>query len=183
MTDVELTGETSETWVWTCPGGGGHRGPRAIEVRKADSVTLPHDGVMAEAGLFEDLPGCLEAGEGWVEYAVVEHRYQMAQPEQYRQLVAEFGHRTLPGEHRSSVSALIAHALELLQRKGVVVHCTGPATGCFRSLSTCSYWAVAPAPPASEMTSWEDFARPRGLDPDNWDLDPGCPGGPGWRAA
>lgn len=168
--DVDFVGETVEAWLWECPGGRAHWEPRTITVEKVAPTSVPHDGVMAEAGLFEDLPRCLKAGEGWVEHGVVERRFAELSPGAYFKLVAEYGHRTLADHGRKSASNLIARALELLEREGEVVQRKGRATGCFRDNSTCGYWALPPGPVDNKMTSWECYAKGRGLQPDDWDI-------------
>jgi hypothetical protein len=167
--DLELIGKSGENWMWKCPGDGGHREPQIIEVPRDQHSGLPNDGVMAEAGLFEDLPGCLVAGDPWVEHAVVERRYGERHPDQYQRLVEQYGHRTKSGHQRSSVSNLIARALEFLERSGHVTQRKGPATGCFEKNSVTAYWAL-PSRDGEEMLSWEDYARRKGLDPTIWDL-------------
>jgi hypothetical protein len=169
MSDVELISTTEETWIWKCPGGRNHQ-PHEIPVNRA-SAAPSHEGIMAEAGLFADLPTCLLPDEGWVEHGVVEYRYKERFPERYSKLVAEYGHRMLPGEWESSASNLIARALEILERRDGVLAQRKPkgrATGCFSDNSTCGYWALRPGPAGGVITTWEAYAKGAGLDPEVW---------------
>lgn len=173
LSDVEFVRETDEEWIWQCPGGRNHHEEREIPVSKATKSMHSHEGVMADEGLFDDLPHCLQPGEDWVEHGVVEYRYKERFPDRYRKLVDEYGHRTLPGHGPSSVSNLIARALEILEsRDGVLVQRKdkGPATGCYRDNGTCGYWAQPPGPLDGAMTSWETFARQIGLNPEAWEI-------------
>ena len=168
--DVEYVCQTAEFLVWECPGGRGHSEPRSINVRRESKTAVPRDGVMADAGLFDYLPECLVAGEAWVEHGVVEYRFGQRHPAEYQELVGKYGHRTMPGNKVSSVSNLIARALEFLERDGLLVHCTGPATGCFEGNGTVAYWVLSPKPEHNTMITWEDFATSEGRDPFVWDL-------------
>lgn len=172
MIDVEFVRKTDEAWIWRCPGGQGHREPREIAVAR-NTKTTSHEGVMAEAGLFDDLPRCLRAAEPWVEHGVVEYRYKERYPERYRELVALYGHRTLPGRWDSSVSNLIARALEILESRDHLLaqrKKKGPATGCYRDNGTCGYWALAPGPSEDALVTWNEFAKSERLDPEVWEI-------------
>ena len=164
-------------WVYECRGGRAHQQPHTWPVPKppatapkVTSAAAGNEGVMKRSGLFDALPQCLEAGEGWIEHAVVEHRLKERFPEVYFPLLEEYPNRTENRAETKTISRLIGGALEKLERHGVVVQRKGPGTGCSSHLDFCGYWSLPPAPTGASSTSWADYATEHGLDPEVWVL-------------
>lgn len=127
------------------------------------------DGLGEELGLYDDLLELLVPGEPIVEYGIVEHRYACAHPNEYAVLVARYGHRAIEPS-RYTASKFIARALGILRSEGALYGRFVPATGRWDYLGQVSAWAV-PAPhvgDASEVLSWEEFARNDGIEPRTW---------------
>lgn len=127
------------------------------------------EGIGEELGVYEDLPAVLRRHEPVVEYGVVEHRYALAHPAEYRQLVARYSHTAL-GPTRYSASAFLARALGQLSREGAVVFRSVKATGRWAYNSDISGWCLpdTSAENLAEVLSWRDFAIQNGMDPEDW---------------
>lgn len=98
----------------------------------------PRAGVVTEAaaidGLLEPLLACVNAGEPFVEYGVVEYRFRIARPDLFVAHVRERGHILL-GARRGQASASTARfakALGRLESSGELVTVKGPGTGAWR---------------------------------------------------
>lgn len=106
-----------------------------------------------------------------MEHGIVEYRYKMARPKQYRKLIDRYGH--ICRERKSyTVSVPIARTLGQLAKEGVIGYGAGrPATGLWSHNGTVGDWA----PHESEdgvYTTWSSCAKSHGLDPgaDGWTL-------------
>jgi hypothetical protein len=156
-------------WTFTCANDKGHDpvGPYAWEGSN-DPDGTGDDVRRSLAPLFGPLQSCVVAGEPFVEYGVVEWRFQRVAPALFKELVDEHGHRTLNSkETKKTTSAYLAQALGLLAADGELVAVDGKATGVWSYNGQVRYWAVAPAPPTTTRLSWADFAEKNGLDPND----------------
>jgi hypothetical protein len=159
---------SSDEWLFVCSG---HEQPWNWSVR-IPTGNPGREGITAELGLYEDLPLCILPGEPWVEHGVVEYRYSHLRPEIYtRELLPRFGH-TKQGPRHFSTSALIAKALGQLRGEGLLAWRYDRATGFWGYNGQISYWAQLPAPADDALLTWAAFAELKGLDPDDWDLNP-----------
>ncbi len=132
-------------------------------------VEIPNS-LMAELGLFEDLPRCLHAGDPWVEHGVVEDRYRRLNPTAYDELLERYSHTAL-GPKRYTTSAFIASALgRLFQTREVVLLSGREATGFWSYNSQVGYWALPPAPPEDKVLMWAEYAPTVGIDPATWPI-------------
>lgn len=131
------------------------------------------DGIGEELGVYDDLPLLLRNDEPVVEYGVVEHRYALAHPAEYRQLVDRYGH-TAREPSRYTASAFLAKALGQLSREGALVFRSVPATGRWSYNGQISGWCQpgTTAETSDEVLSWEAFARSEGIDPESWPVLP-----------
>ena len=172
--DDELTvmpiGDGRE-WSFVCHKGRHHAAPYAWEAR-AEPPGAGRSGVMADLGLFDDLLACVRAGEPWLEHGVVEHRYKLLRPTVYfDELLPLYGH-TAQRPKRYTLSSLLAGAMGLLARDGLLAWQRGPGTGYWHFDSVITYWALPPGPDPSDVLRWRNFAAAEGLDPARWDLTP-----------
>lgn len=127
------------------------------------------DGIGEELGIYDDLPALLRPDEPVVEYGVVEHRYALAHPAEYRQLVERYGHTALePSQY--TASAFLAKALGQLSREGALVFRSVRATGRWAYNGQISGWCLpnTEAVESDEVLSWEAFAEREGIDPQTW---------------
>lgn len=160
-----MPGDDDDTWAYTC------LSDRHTWIVKAPTGIEGRNGIMAELGLYDDLLRCLVSGESWVEHGIVEHRYKEAFPDVYfNELLPRYGHVATHGSKRYTASAFIASALGRLRVEGALVQSRGPATGFWHYNGSVSYWALPPGPGPEDRTTWESFARERGLDPKQWSL-------------
>ena len=96
---------------------------------------------------------CVRENEPWVEYGIIEKRYEETAPEDFKTLLEEYGHRRGPRKSpHFTVSAYLARALGDLREAGLVAHMTGKATGEWKENGTISYWAKPPPGPSREQT-------------------------------
>lgn len=115
--------------------------------------------------IVSDVMACLEIGEPFVEFGIIEHRYSALRPIIYWQLLERFGHpRSTPSP--VNVPMLLASGLVRLRRKRRVERAFGPATSPWTTEKRISYWAVAPARSDGAMLSWREYAQSKGLDLD-----------------
>jgi hypothetical protein len=121
-------------------------------------------GVMEEFGLFQDLPHCLNDGEPFVEYGIVEHRYRQLRPDTFKDIVAKYGHRAVEVGRPYTTSSFLASALRILADRDEIELRWGPATGFWAYDGTVGYWALAPAS-SDQLLSWDEFATKANLDP------------------
>jgi hypothetical protein len=120
-----------------------------------------------ELGLPNDLLTCLQHGEPFVEYGVVEYRYAtVANPEVYKQLVEDYGHTAL-GPKKYTASAFIASTLGRMLREDLVAYKPGRATGFWSYNSDISFWSLQPLSHSRPMT-FATFAAEQGFDPKTW---------------
>lgn len=122
------------------------------------------EGITAELGLYDDLPKCLVPGEPFVEYGIVEYRYERLRPKVFAQLLERYGHVRIAPKHYTT-SVFIAMALGWLRDRGEVLCEWGPATGSWDYNGIISYWALPPGPGDGARTSWLEFARREGVAP------------------
>jgi hypothetical protein len=57
----------------------------SAQLRPPDRDASEGSGLASELGMYDDLPGCLNPGEPWVEYGIVERRYRDAHPDAFAQ--------------------------------------------------------------------------------------------------
>ncbi|MGY1810172.1 hypothetical protein ACI8AF_22625 [Blastococcus sp. SYSU D00669] len=106
--------------------------------------------------LLEPLLGCIDAGDGLLEYGIVEYRLRARYPDLFRTHVAERGH-TLLGHTQTTASAVrFGVALGRLARSGDLAFEWGPATGAWSYNGRISYWCHPPAAGRSKVT-WTEF--------------------------
>lgn len=162
---VDHHGIKDGKWLFRCSNRRKH--PEPLDWASSD-VTPDEDdrepGVMEEFGLFQDLPHCLSAGEPFVEYGVVEHRYRQLQPDTFKLIVAKYGHRAIEVGRPYTTSGFMASALRILANRDEVELRWGTATGFWTYDGTVGYWALAPAS-SNELLTWQAFAKSEGLDP------------------
>jgi len=160
--EVERASVAPGVWRYTCSGGRSHSDPLVWE-RDAGGAELPEwGGITAELGLYDDLPTCLIAGEVFVEYGIVEHRYAELRPDVFRQLLERYGHtRIAPANF--TTTAFIALALGRLADAGIVLQRPGPATGHWAYNGSMYYYGLPPGPAEEATLTWADFALSHGL--------------------
>lgn len=181
--DVERTMLAPGIWRYVCSRIKKHPGgePYVWEATDREVVRVEEVGrVATELALPEDLLACLRAGEPWVEYGVVEHRYRLLRPNNFHTLVERFGasRLDLPDVDRPvpvrlirlqtggyTASVYVAHALSRLSRTGQVCLQFQTPTGPWQSASSISYWALPPAPPLDRLPTHQTFADQHALDP------------------
>ena len=120
---------------------------------------------MGELGLFEDLPACLISGEPFVEYSVVEHRYENQFPNNFRGITDRHPHRRAELGTDYTASMFIVSALSRLEREGVLLKKFGERLAARQRDGEVSYWALAPTPGDGDDITWEAFARDLGIEP------------------
>lgn len=156
-------------YEYTCTGRY-HDAPRVWEVDATGATFPAWEGVMGELGLYEDLPRCLVAGEPFVEYGVVEHRYSTQFPKGFAAVLARHPHRRDQKGLDYSASMFIASALSRLQREGDLLKKFGKATGSWSYNGEISYWALAPQPGPGPDLTWAAYDE--GEDPADEDSSP-----------
>ncbi len=168
VTVSELSGNNS--WQFRCTGGNRyHAAPYFWDVAFEHRSTS-HEGICAELGLYDDLPGCVPAGQSWVEHGIVEYLYKKAHPDTYRELVDRYGH-IAKAPKRFTASVILALTLGRLADEGVVAYRPKlPATGFWSYNGTVGNWAPLPPPAGDGHTTWSAWAIAQGLDPQEWDL-------------
>jgi len=119
------------------------------------------EGPAQELGMLDHLPACLNDGEPWVEYGIVEDRYAKLNPEAFEELRRRYGHRLLgPRITSHTMSAYIARVLKMLSDRNVVALDWGKATGGWSYNEVVSYWAKPPpGPPKSQRLSYEVYRQ------------------------
>ncbi len=160
-------------WQYSCLA---HDPPYAWTVTAQPSLPA-REGIASELGLYEDLPRYLLAGEPWVEYGVIEYRFGRARPDDYRDLIARWGHVS-QGDRgtrhgtggRYSVSAFLARTLAQLGEDGTIAVTFGPATGFWSYNGVILHVSKPPGPGDDRRLSWTAFADGAGLDPMVWPL-------------
>lgn len=122
--------------------------------------------------LLEPLLACVNPGEPFVEYGVVEYRFRLARPDLFVANVRELGHLMLGARRRqtSTASARFGKALARLERSGELVTVKGPGTGAWRHNPSISYWARPPRPTGPLLT-WSMFCATQGRSAEWTDAD------------
>jgi len=144
----------SYSWIGTTPDGPVDVG---LSYNKAEDLGVPND-----------LLACLEHGEPFVEYGVVEYRYATTgNPSVYKQLVDDYGHTAL-GPKQYTASAFIAATLGRMEKEGTLAYKYDKATGFWSYNGGISYWALRPASSDAPPLTFETFARGAGFDPKSW---------------
>lgn len=136
------------------------------------SRTGPSAEDIAVDELLEPLLACVNAGEPFVEYGVVEYRFRLARPDLFVAHVRERGHLML-GARRglaSASTARFARALGRLERSGQLVMVKGPGTGAWRHDQSIGYWARPPRPTGPLLT-WSMFCATQGRSAEWTDAD------------
>lgn len=151
---------------------------RGATTRTAGARTAgaPRTAANAEAAavdeLLEPLLACVNAGEPFVEYGVVEYRLRLARPELFVAHVRERGHLML-GARRGAASASTARfakALGRLEKAGELVTAKGPGTGAWRHAPAIGYWARPPRP-SGPLLTWTMFCATQGRSAEWTDAD------------
>lgn len=143
----------------------------------------PHDWVGTEAAMLNDdaapegvtdellepLSACVEAGEPYVEYGVVEYRLRQRYPELFRAHVRDRGHVLTGTQLATASSVRFGVGLWRLARTGELISRSGPATGAWSYNGQVTYWARPPAPSGDPLT-WSAFCEELGR-PAEWTED------------
>lgn len=162
--EVKVVGIRDGKWLFVCSRTSKHAQP--FEWASSDLAPSEDDaepGVMEGFGLFHDLPHCLEKGEPFVEYGIVEYRYRALRPKTFAQLLDTYGHRAIEVGRPYTTSSFLASALRILANRGEFELRWGPATGVWSYDGTVSYWALTPAS-GDSMRSWASYCADEGLD-------------------
>lgn len=115
--------------------------------------------------LLDPLSECVEPGEPWVEYGIVEYRFRLLYPDLFAAHVRDRGHRMF-GPHKVTASGVrFAATLGRLADRGELVRIHGPATGAWAPQEV-TYWARPPAPPPTSRITWEAWCVAHGRSPD-----------------
>ena len=133
----------------------------------ARTASKPRTSLVAEDAavdeLLDPLLACVNVGEPFVEYGIVEYRFRMSRPDLFVAHVRERGHPML-GARRASAStstALFARTLRRLETAGQLVMVKGPGTGAWRHDQSIGYWARPPRPTGPLLT-WSMFCATQG---------------------
>lgn len=170
--EYTCTGEHDGTGIYTWS-----KGPSAVETptrptstrRKPTGRTggtsptnlLAEDAALDE--LLEPLLACVNVGEPFVEYGIVEYRFRISRPDLFIAHVRERGHVML-GARRGAASTATARftkTLRHLETSGELVTVKGPGTGAWRHDQSISYWARPPRPTGPLLT-WSMFCATQG---------------------
>jgi hypothetical protein len=125
------------------------------------------EGPATELGMLDDLLACVEPGEPWLEYGIIERRYRERSPDEFEQLVQRWGHREDGRQRPYTASAYIGGVLAMLRRRNKLVSLPGggPATAYWSYNAPASYWARPPGPPRQRLLTFVAWAREHGHDP------------------
>jgi hypothetical protein len=99
--------------------------------------------------LLEPLSQCVDAGDPFVEYGIVEHRLRTRFPDLFATHVAEQGHSMFGSRAYTASSVRFGVPLGRLERLGELVSEYGPATGAWHYNGQVTYWATTPPPDQS----------------------------------
>jgi hypothetical protein len=162
---------SSETieFVFTCPLSSGHGRPGTYSW----PYVAPPDAALGDPlglGLAVELPAAVAeatsaAGGRWVEYGLVERAYALAQPDDWRRLLARYDHthyhpdgatrRQLP----YTASRYLGRTLGALRAQGIIAFKQGPGTGRWSYNDTISYYAPATVADGAPTCTWERSGR------------------------
>lgn len=120
--------------------------------------------------LLEPLNHCVDAGDPFVEFGIVEHRLRTRFPDRFDEHVAEQGHSMFGSRAYTASSVRFGVALGWLERMGELVSEYGPATGAWHYNGQVTYWART-APPDRQRTSWSEYCAEIGRSPEWTDED------------
>ena len=159
--DEEVEGERLDvrTWRFVCHRRG-HVVPGDFEwpfIETPPGIDAG-DGITAEYNLMSALKQALAsvARHSWVEYGLIERAYAERNPEDFRALVARYGH-TAVAANRYTVSALLGGVMGRLTRAGEVLFRWDAATQYWAYNQTIGWYALGPLrPDSSERMSCED---------------------------
>ncbi|MBN9099962.1 MULTISPECIES: hypothetical protein [unclassified Pseudonocardia] len=179
----EHDGAGTHTWSVAPPEVPSGRVAPTARATGARAPAAPRPGVGSEAAatdeLLEPLLACVNAGEPFVEYGVVEYRFRLARPDLFVAHVRERGH-VLLGARRGQASASTARfgsALRRLESAGELVMVKGPGTGAWRHNPSIGYWARPPRPTGPLLT-WSMFCATQGRSAEWTDADRAVLGAP-----
>ncbi len=162
----------TEEWLWgrrladgayayVCERTSGHPGDAPWHwLQEPAAPEVPGlTGLAEELDLQRELPAALASlGSGWFEYGLVERRYAERRPNDWAQMVAQWGHTAIE-KRQYSASSYLAGTLGRLSRLGSVAYHPGVGTGRWSYNSDISWWSSPPPGPWSERTSWVDVVQ------------------------
>jgi hypothetical protein len=160
--------EAPGLWRYTCTNPSHREGYSWLTTGKDPLAGAGHDGLSNDLGIYEDLLACFTIGERFVEYGVVEHRYAVANPGNYKHIVGLYSHTGFGDHVEYSASAFIGSALGKLGREGLLVRRPCRATGFWKYNGLLNAWALQPGPDGEEIVTWEAYAEGIGVDPGTW---------------
>ena len=179
----EHDGAGTYTWSIAPPEMPSGRVAPAARTTGGRAPAAPRNGVGTEAAAVDELLGpllaCVNAGEPFVEYGVVEYRLRVARPDLFVAHARERGHILL-GARRGQASASTARfgkALGRLESSGELVMVKGAGTGAWRHNPSIGYWARPPRPTGPLLT-WSMFCATQGRSAEWTDADRAVLGAP-----
>ncbi len=127
-------------------------------------------GIGEEWGVYDALIQCVDDSDQWLEYGIIEHRYKLAHPSTYTQMVRRWGHTT-QGKTKYSASSFLGGCLGRLATEGAIsTRRHRITTGYWSYLPEVTHAAGVPAPPDDAFLSWHTYATQHALNPNTWDL-------------
>lgn len=134
-------------------------------VRSSNDVT---EGVTDD--LLEPLSQCVESGEPFLEYGIVEYRLRTRFPDLFAAHVADQGHSMFGSRRYTASSVRFGVALGRLDRMGELVSEYGQATGAWHYNGQVTYWSRSNSPDQLRKT-WRDYCTEIGRSSDWTDED------------
>ena len=148
--------------LYMCSRSHGGEGPHAW-IKSVSELATPDEqaaeGVTDE--LLEPLSACVDPGDPFVEYGIVEYRLRQRYPDLFLAHVRDRGHVILGPKAYTASSVRFGVALGRLAQAGELTSKYGPATGAWRYNSQITYWARPPVPDQSMLT-WADYCEALG---------------------
>jgi hypothetical protein len=141
---------------------------RAIRRETDDKWRYLSNNIAAGYGLYDLLPELLVAGE-WSDTNVVEHRFALAHPEIYAELLDRWGHVS-QGSRKYSTTSFLGSTLGALCRAANVTHKSGHGSGRFSYNRWVGFWTIETVPADAVDIGWADYAVLNGFDPESWPL-------------
>jgi hypothetical protein len=120
--------------------------------------------------LLEPLTHCVDAGDPFLEYGIVEHRLRTRFPDLFAAHVAEQGDSIFGSRAFTASSVRFGVALGRLEWTGDLVCEYGLATGAWHHNSRVTYWARTP-PPDRRRKTWTEYCTEIGCSPEWTDDD------------